>query len=150
MKKFLVFLCVICIVASMGTTAFATHNYDDEGEPNDSMSSAAGFYKLKDYFDTWHIYGIASQNDKEDWFEIRPEIQGKSDFDLYPNDRRINYDLYLYDSNGDIITSSTKGTGETERIDYVYIEANQVYYLKVKYVSGGVADEPYRLRIDID
>lgn len=148
MKKFLVFLCVICMVISMGTVAFAGKYYDSEYEPNDSMDSA-DWWALDDY-ETYHIYGIASNTDREDWFRINTNGTGKSDFKLYPNDRRINYDLYLYDSNGDLITSSTNGTGETEKIDYVYIEADEDYYLKVEYVSGGVADEPYRLRLEIE
>lgn len=147
MKKFLTCLCVICMVFSTGTIAFATV-HDSEDEPNDSMSSA-NYYMLKGY-EAYKVYGIVSQNDDEDWFEIKSDVSGKSDIKLNIYDSRMNYDLYLYNSNGNLMTSSTKGTGEDESIRYIYIDANESYYVKVKYVSGGFSNQPYKLHLEVD
>ncbi len=148
MKKFIIGLCVICMIFSQGVIAFAEVLVESENEPNDCMADADPFLVDNNYDDIW-IYGIVSQSDKEDWYSLECDWSGQSLINLYTHDRDMDYDLYLYDNRGRCLASSNNGIGESEEIDYVYIQSGKIYYIKVEYVSGTEYKQPYDLRLSV-
>lgn len=145
MKKFVLVLCVLAMVLSQGVCAFAATNI--ESESNDSISTA-DYVDLRNT-DTEFIYGTIGPNDTSDFFEIHPRQLGNGVFKLEIYDDSKDYDLFLYHQSGKLATSSQFNAGSDERIDYG-IQSNTIYYLEVRYISGGYANEPYRLRLDLN
>jgi hypothetical protein len=60
-----------------------------------------------------------------------------------------NYDIYLYDSNRDVMANSTQGQDSQETITYT-ASASQDYYLKVIQIDwpGHSSEGPYTLKIE--
>lgn len=156
MKKFLVVLCVVCMVFSTEAVVFAADNiFVEEYEPNDTMEDATGeLYHdngVRDrYFDltrkVYKVYGVVSSADKVDWYKIKPQETGESRFKLYVPEGS-HYKLRLYDEDGDLMATS-KGykltEGMREDIKYIYMKSNKFYYLKVEYLSG-IPITPYMM-----
>ncbi|SKC62643.1 hypothetical protein [Maledivibacter halophilus] len=147
MKKFLVFLCVICMVLSTGTVAFATERYFEQ-EPNNSRSTADGPYTVKENEYHISIDGIVSESDKVDWFKVRSEKRGGSAIVLRLRDEDVDYDIYLYDDRGRMLGSSELGKGEDERIYDIYIRPNETYYILVEH-RYGIPKQAYRILFDV-
>lgn len=144
MKKFLVCLCVIVMIFSMGTVAFAISNeviFENESisNPNNSMNNADEVQMVSG--NSHYVIGVVSNDDKEDWFKLHPFNNGEGIFSLREGSS-INSYLYLYDENGKYISSAK------DSISNIYIRSNSTYYVRVKYVSG-TAVEPYRLQITV-
>ncbi|SHJ57565.1 hypothetical protein [Paramaledivibacter caminithermalis] len=141
MKKFLVCFCVICMIFSMGTVAFAfSGEIIVESESNDSISEANNVQIMSSK--SYHVVGVVSKDDKEDWFKVNPIKTGEGFFNL-DEGAGIDCSIYLYDENGRLIASGRRD------IDHIYISSNSVYYVKVKYDSGASKNEPYKLQITV-
>ncbi|WDV46194.1 hypothetical protein PV797_00515 [Clostridiaceae bacterium M8S5] len=156
MKKFFVFLCVVCMMFSNMAFAVQSGGYaffvENEYEGNNSLNTAVKVGTADNNINTARytkIIGIVSQNDNEDWYKIKYESMGKGRFILYRMNG-MDYDLYLYDKYGNKFSSSTNSGDRDEVIDNVYIKANEVYYIRIKYINGTGPIEPYRLAISVD
>lgn len=149
MKKFIISICVICMIFSQGVVAFAVTQYvDTEQESNNCMEDANDILINETHEDIW-IFGIVNENDKEDWFKFTCDWNGQSNIYLRVRDENINCNLYLYDSKGRCIASSKEDAGRDEEIDYIYIHEGKDYYVKVEYESGTVWTQPYELEMSV-
>lgn len=146
MKKFLVCLCVICMVFSQGVVALA---YGGDNEPNDNMSEAN---PVEIEHKVTKVYGVVGSDDDEDWFKINSSVSGPCKFWLF-YDEIFDADIYLYNSYGNLIMKGEElfwddgGKFGSSIKDY-YIRSGKTYYLKVEYNSG-VLKSPYELRLNI-
>ena len=145
MKKIIISLCVICMIFSQGMITFANANVEHESNDTLSKANSLSFTADGKYSE---VLGVVAPYDTEDWFKIDAEKTGEGRFTLF-HVEHANYDLYLYKKNGDLIASSLS-TDHISGIDNVFIRANETYYIKVKYVSGGYPREPYYLFLMID
>lgn len=146
MKKFISLFFVIVVIFTQSISVFAWWD-EVEREPNDSMSTADST-KI-DMGNTMTVYGTVGPNDKKDFFKFTPKEVGDGKFRLYIRDDSKDYDLFLYHQSGKLITSSINNAGDNELIDYG-LQRDITYYLEVRYISGGYANEPYRLRLDLN
>lgn len=111
-----------------------------ESENNDSMSYADIFYDDDD------VYGYIQDVDDEDWFKIRFDEPGNANFWVdVPADE--DYELYLYDEDGNQLDYSIAGTGVDELISLYPVEAGVYYYVQIYgYGSSYSTTSSYHLR----
>ncbi|WDV46195.1 hypothetical protein PV797_00520 [Clostridiaceae bacterium M8S5] len=151
MKKFIIVLCVVCMMFS--TMAFAHVQYWPEmksGNANDTMDTAEGPYTLdKDSRSVIYIFGVASEADKTDFYKVKSSVSGRGDFWIAITEKGMNYDLFVYDKRGKLLGSSTKGGDEDERINHIYIDKDEIYYMQIKYISGPAPTRPYYLSFEL-
>ncbi|QUI23007.1 hypothetical protein HZI73_12205 [Vallitalea pronyensis] len=140
MKKFLVMLCVVCMVFSMGTVAFAGL------EPNDTMDNAT--YIGKD--NNLRMWGIVSSVDLEDWWYFYVNDSSPSSLTLAwipEGQETFSADLYLYDEGGSLLVKAPFWSYNSRLIRDYYLRAGRKYYLRVEYTSGSLTHSPYGLII---
>lgn len=118
----------ITTMVSGGATVFAASL--NESEPNDSMATADKTYSDYDNL------GKISTAGESDYYSIIFDSNGKANFWLGNIPSGCNYDLYLYDSNGNLLTSSTNSGNASELISGYQITQHKTYYMRVKGVSG--------------
>jgi serine protease len=103
----------------------------DEKEPNNSMSAAqavASPITLK---------GNMGSGTDQDWFKVTLGYGKTLTATLTPNSSS-DYDLYLYDANGYLISKSERDVGLVDTAKATnYYYASQTVYVYVKYYSGG-------------
>lgn len=108
----------------------------DSYEPNDSTSAAKSIS-----FGASFVSYISSETD-QDFYVLNPLITGQSKLTLtVPS--FVNYDLWIYDGNGNPIISSTNGTGVAEVINFRFT-ANK-YYVRVVSADGTFGTASYGL-----
>lgn len=120
-------------------TAMESENYN-EYEKNNTMKDADNLY-LDSY-----INGIIEEKDI-DYFKIKFTQTGRAYFRLtVPADK--DYDLYLINSDGTVLESSTAGKGEDERISLL-AAPEKYYYIRVEgYDIPDYSDtEEYKLKV---
>jgi alpha-tubulin suppressor-like RCC1 family protein/fibronectin type 3 domain-containing protein len=105
----------------------ATPNYSDNYEPNDSMSSAYSISK------NITITSLISSSTDVDYFKVVISSTSSCTITLTPPSGK-DYDLYLLNSSGTQIGSSTNGTGSVDTIAKSL--AAGTYYIKVKGYNG--------------
>lgn len=152
MKKFIISICVVCMILSQSVVAFAATEWaGGEREPNNSMVDAEEIEISNEYYEWYFIYGIVNQNDKEDWFVLTSDWSGRSDIELYIADANvdINCNLCLYDQNGNCL-ATVSVVDRFAEIDYIYISKGRQYYIKVEHESGTEWAEPYELFISVN
>ncbi len=111
-----------------------------EVEPNDSISSA---YRV---YDDDTTYGTIGYSGDVDYFRVQFTSSGSANFWLGDIPSGVDYDLYLYDSYGNQLQSSTT-TANHEQIYEYPVTANEWYYLRVVgYNNSYDASNYYRIR----
>lgn len=102
-----------------------------EIESNDNMHLADWMYDGED------SYGYIAHPDDEDWYKIYIDSgsDGYSNFWLGNIQEGLDYDLGLYDENGNLLASSCT-TNRQEQIYRYWTEARRTYYLKVYGFNG--------------
>lgn len=146
MKKIIISLCAILMILAQGTVAFAGIMPDEVVIENESAANPNNSRTTADVVEmvgptSHYIIGVVSDKDTEDWFEIRTNTNTGEGIYLFSEGSGMDYDVYLYDSNGGYISSAT---GSDKEISNIFIRANSTYYLRVQYVSGD-AVEPYEI-----
>ncbi|MCB0393031.1 MAG: pre-peptidase C-terminal domain-containing protein [Bdellovibrionales bacterium] len=107
---------------------------EDDYEPNDTRSSS---YDLSYDEDTWlsSISGYGAQFD-EDWYEIYVDyFYQRVILDLRFYDSEGDIDMALYNSSGNLVTSS-QSSSDDEFIDYTVSDPGY-YYVKIYYGNQG-------------
>lgn len=127
MKKFLPFLIcfTLLLTISFSSTAFAATAY--EAESNDTIASAN---KISPG-DT--SYGKISSASDTDYFKLQVSASVSTDILLSNIPSGCDYDLYLYDSNGNSLGSSGLSGNSDDKISQIL---NGTYYIKVKSFKG--------------
>ncbi len=153
MKKFIIGLCVVCMIFSLGIVAFAW-NYCEE-EPNDTHYDAKHGVGYLFGDDKWlGFYGLVSSEDNVDWIKVTTRSRNHEYGDCNITLKmRGNYDidLYMYDENEKLITSSTNVANEDEEIVGYFMQPNKEYYFKIVYLSGDMPKEPnYELKVRLN
>ena len=91
-------------------------------------------------------YGKISSSSDVDYYKVKFDTAGYANFWLGDIPRGIDYDLYLYNSSGTLLSCS-KGTSSQEQIYKYPVSANSWYYLKVIGYNGSFSQSMrYRLR----
>lgn len=139
MKKFIVMLCVVCMVFSVGTVAYAGN------EPNDNKDDAT----YLGYGNNIRQYGLVSSVDTEDWwffyandsspYQIHLQWGTKNEFDA---------DLYLYNEEGELLVKAPPSGNRWHTIKDYYLRKSKKYYIRVKYNSGCLTHNPYLLHLE--
>ncbi|SFX66753.1 thermolysin [Thermoactinomyces sp. DSM 45891] len=110
------------------------------GDPYESNDTRATAYKISS--GTTYNGKITSRTD-EDWFRLTKSTSGIISVRLtnLPED----YDLYLYDSSGNLLTYSEEGGKTSESISYRG-SARATYYIKVVGYDGKNSSTAYALK----
>lgn len=95
-----------------------------ETEPNNTTSTANTIYN------DGTTYGRIAYQGDVDYYKVKFAYGGKANFWLGDIPTGKNYDLYLYNSAGGLLTSSTS-TSNQELINHYPVSANTWYYLRV-------------------
>ena len=142
-KKITALLVILCLTFGFTCAVFAD---GIEYEPNNTMATASEI--VSDGEEDCYTYGVVSSSDTSDWFQVsRTDMNRLMTIRLFM-DSAINCDLYFYDSTGHLLGSSTNTTlGMYEKIEFVFTK-DEVYYIKVTYVSGTVR-APYYLVVGL-
>ncbi|TCP65116.1 M4 family metallopeptidase [Baia soyae] len=109
-------------------------------DPYESNDTRATAYKISS--GTTYNGKISSKTD-EDWFQLTKTTSGTISVSLtnLPED----YDLYLYNSSGTLLTSSEEGGKTSESISYRG-SARGTYYVKVVGYNGKNSSSAYALK----
>lgn len=111
-----------------------------EVENNNTISQADTTYD--DYDAVGYIHNAADV----DYFKVKFNTTGVANFWLGNIPANTDYDLYLYDVQGNLLAQSTKMGTEAELISYYPVQRNKYYYMKIKSSSGYSTSSPYLLR----
>ena len=113
-----------------------------ESEANNTMSTANRIYND----DT--TYGKISYSGDVDYFKIMFTYSGKANFWVGNIPSGKDYDLYLYDSSGSFLASSTSNnsTSNQELIKHYTVTANTWYYIRVVGYNSYDSNAYYTLR----
>lgn len=118
----------------------------DTYEPNDSLSEA---YSISDSI-TYTSY-IWETNDV-DWFRFSVSVPPSKERLVEANLKSIpagtDYDLAIYDANGNELEASTNSSNADEHVSVV-ANSNETYYLKVYLYQGTSQSDRYELRVEI-
>ncbi len=102
-----------------------------ESEPNNTRWQADRIYNDD------NVRGFLGQSyDKYDYYKIKFSESGKANFYLGDVPNGCDYDLVVYDNNGNKIASSCNSGSNDELIRKKPVLANEWYYIAVKRYSG--------------
>lgn len=122
---------------------------------NDSFAKSTQLPNPNDYSSYLNEYGIINH-------EVNGYLYRKNDqvyYKFYINreyanvnitlsvPKNVDYDLYLYDSNYNLIKVSQLGTGKSESINLKNLKTG-LYYVKIYSFSGYSTTEKYKLKIE--
>ncbi|MEH7156078.1 Ig-like domain-containing protein [Neobacillus drentensis] len=114
-------------------------NFNTVYEPNDTKENAFPVVSGKEY------YGTIDSILDVDYYEIQPNGEGQIRATL--ENLPFNYDLYLYDAQGNYLASSDRDGTASEVIDY-YTTTNEVHYIAViPYSSNYSPSSNYKVKI---
>lgn len=139
LKKVSTFVLTFILITTISTSiCFAADTSYLERESNDTLNEVMDDLPFKMYQDinSAEIFGVVNNQDTVDYLKIEPEKTGVCEL-LLSIPINASAKISLYDCNGRLITSADKIIK-----DFV-LRANNIYYVKVEYVSGGVWDRPY-------
>ena len=134
-KYFSVFLSLLLVVllASSATLASEVHPLavlKEESEPNNTRTTA----DLVNQDDT--ITGYISSSSDIDYFKVIPSVNGVFNFWLGDIPTGKDYDLYVYNSSGSLLGSSTDTGTTQEFVSGITAIKGNVYYFAVKGKNG--------------
>ena len=137
MKKCVIFsLCFLLVFGLLApNTAFAseivpTAVLKTESEPNNTRAAA----NLVNQDDT--ITGYISSSSDIDYFKIVPSVNGIFNFWLGNIPAGKNYDLYVYNSSGSLLGSSTNTGTAQELVSGIMATKGNTYYFAVQGKNG--------------
>lgn len=139
MKKFIPFLICFALLLSIsfsGTVFAATVN---EAEPNNTTDNANSLRPG----DT--MYGNIQSSSDVDFYRLSIMADGNRSITLSNIPGGCNYNLYLYDYRGNLITSSSASGNTDENISKSLVTGT--YYIGVKSYSGYSGSSNYTLKV---
>lgn len=138
MKKFLPFIICFALLLSISFsgTVFAAVN---ETEPNDTMANASSLRPG----DT--VTGKITTYSDVDYYMVQIIASGNRNISLSTIPSGCNYNLYLYDYRGTLLSSSTASGNADENISRILDVGT--YYVCVKSSSGYSASSNYTLSV---
>ncbi len=111
-----------------------------ESEPNNTFSNA----NVVNQDDT--VFGTIRNANDVDYYCVTFPLSGSANFWLGDIPSGKDYDLYVYNSNWDLVDSST-GTASSELVTLSSVSANSTYYFKVKGHNNSYSTtDQYRVR----
>lgn len=140
-KVFALFLIIsVCLSLSISTAAAETKAVlKTESEPNNTITTA----NVVNQDDT--IYGTIGSTTDVDFFRVSFPLAGTANFWLGDIPSGKDYDLYVYNSSGTLVGSST-GTTSSELVS-LSVSANSTYYFKVQGCNNSYSTtSKYRVR----
>lgn len=99
-----------------------------ESESNNSLADADLTY------DDYDNYGSISSSNDVDWWKVVFAENGQANFWMGNIPDNCNYQLYLYNSNSTLLSSST--TDQSQELIQYNVVAGIVYYVKIISTSG--------------
>jgi M6 family metalloprotease-like protein len=133
---------IITDIGWEGMTMSFTYFSGDTYEPNNSIANA---YGLLEYGREYSSY-IRDDEDK-DFFKFHADADSNVLVYLANIPEDLNYDLYIFDSRGELIDDSTGQQQTEETLDFKAHTAG-VYYAMVSSRDGYSSTRPYSLTID--
>lgn len=118
---------------------YDTTQIEDSYEPNNSFEEAYGPLEFETTYESWIF-----TSDDVDYYYFVPASDGWIEIDLYS--LPADYDLYLYDSNYDLIDASENEYTQSEWIES-YVSANETYYVVVEPFEGYNPFDSYYLEL---
>jgi serine protease len=114
-----------------------------EVEPNNSRTAAQSVTA-----NPATIGGTVASTTDTDYYKIAMATGTTLSATLTPN-ASADYDLYLYNSSGSLLASSTNGTGVADVVTRANTGAATTWYLRVRYYSGstGATAGTYTLKV---
>ncbi|MBN2983775.1 MULTISPECIES: hypothetical protein [Cohnella] len=132
-KRNLLLATVLAATFASATSAYAADNY----EPNDSFSTATSLPYSR------YITSYISTPTDADYYKASG---GRLTLFQLVNPEGADYDLYLYDANFNLVSSSATSES-TENVGYYTTSLSNTYYVKVVGKNGQHdPDRPYTLR----
>jgi len=114
-----------------------------ETEPNNTRTAANPIGTPG----TWS--GTMASSTDEDWFSVNVPAGATLTVSLAPN-ASSDYDLYLYNSSGTLLSRSELGTGQTDRISHTNTGTTTVqHFIRVRYYSGGTGSTNGRYSLTV-
>ncbi|MGB3075611.1 MAG: SBBP repeat-containing protein [Chitinophagales bacterium] len=104
----------------------------DKNEPNNTSATAKQISTTNDTYFFGYTGSVSASTDT-DWFQFK--TTSVTNLKLLLSDLKIDYDLYLYKKNGQLINSSTNPGATDESIIYNTAPAGQ-YLLKIVSATG--------------
>ena len=143
MKKITAFLVLFAFIFVFPVHTMASSGNMLETEMNDNYLSADLTY------DDYDNYGYISLTTDVDWWKIQFEYDGFVNFWLGDIPSGCNYEIVLYEKNGNNLTqvaSSTKPGNSQELISQYYVESG-TYYLKIYSSQSFSNTQRYHMRM---
>lgn len=139
MKKIIPFLICFSLLLSISfsSTVFAASN---ETEPNDTMANANAISSGST------IKGKISTSSDVDFYKMPIMYSGTRVITLSDIPSGCDYDLYLYDAKGNLISYSRASGNKDESITKS-MEVQEQYYICVKNSSGYSSSSDYTLSV---
>ncbi len=119
------------------------HANPDQYEINDSMSTATTINSGTNLYPTLH-----TDNDI-DYFKFSIDTMSSLELDMTSIPSDTDYNIILYDSNGNTIESSLNGSNRSENIDEDSLLAG-TYYIKVYSYRNSTDSNTYKLAIELE
>lgn len=143
MKRIASFFMALTLVMLSVMTASAASTYtSSESEPNNTIATATIIY------DNDTVTGKISSTSDVDYYKIKFSNNGTANFWLGNIPSGKDFDLYLCNSAGTTLASSTTATGNQEIITQYSVTAGVWYYIKVVGYNGSYdASHSYTLRV---
>lgn len=149
-RHIMTFLCLLLVFGLLiPSTAFASEItpmavLKAESEPNNTRATA----DLVNQDDT--ITGYISSSSDIDYFKVVPSVNGVFNFWLGNIPAGKNYDLYVYNSSGGLLGSSTNTGTTQELVSGIVATAGSTYYFAVQGKNGSYsASSAYAVRCRI-
>lgn len=124
MKKLLSLILVVLVLCAFAIPASASSGTVYESESNNSMSTADRTYDDRDN------YGSIGYAGDEDWWVISFPKDGCGSFWLGNIPSGHDYDLRVYDSNGNLLAKSIRN-GTSDEFATINAKRNENYYVKI-------------------
>lgn len=146
-KHIMTFLCLLLVFGLlMSSTVFASEItpmavLKTESEPNNTRATA----NLVNQDDT--ITGYIGSSSDIDYFKVVPSVNGVFNFWLGNIPTGKNYDLYVYNSSGGLLGSSTNTGTAQELVSGITATKGNTYYFAVQGKNGSYnATSTYKVR----
>lgn len=120
----------------------------DKWEPNNTREAAYYILAANPPYDPdGHTSGVIPVDTDRDWYYFLNGAGGKN-IKITLSNLATDFDLELYDSNGNMLASSTNGSNSPETIIYNTTVVGY-YYILVKPWLSNVSNQCYNLKIDL-
>ncbi|MBU5677895.1 hypothetical protein KQI88_15870 [Alkaliphilus sp. MSJ-5] len=149
MKKRLMITTFIVLICGLTFASAASIKWSESGEWVDanSINDTMPAFLFDATGHGFDIFGVCSSVDKEDWYQIRTEVNGIFNIELDLADTNLDADVYLVRPDGTVMYPGYP-SGTSKLLTNIYIPTNQNWMIKVVYKSG-IPKKPYELWVGL-